>query len=95
MSDFDAILEMLSDDSHDLITALIPVKDIHSVIRKRGFEVDDKEIDELERYIKKMRTYITDQIHVMRGKHRLMQDAGLSLFVENEQLRSGNGAVNW
>lgn len=98
LSDFKAVLEALKSDPHDLICEILPQKNIGGVLKDRGFELEEEEIAELEKYVKKMRTYITDQIHVMELKVDQMSRSKFETFslsrIRNVA-NSGNSAVNW
>jgi hypothetical protein len=80
----EAFLERLWLD-HQLVTKLLLNRDIAQVIKEEGFELDESFMPWVELSVKKIRTYITDQIHFMQAKRN--RNPGYS--------SSGNGSVDW
>lgn len=70
---------------HELVTKMLLNRDIAGVIKEEGFALDESFVPWVELSVKKMRTYITDQLHFLEAKRN--RNPAFS--------SSGNGAVDW
>lgn len=70
---------------HELVTKMLLNRDIAGVIRDEGFNLDESFVPWIELSVKKIRTYITDQLHFLEAKRN--RNPAFS--------SSGNGAVDW
>jgi hypothetical protein len=89
------IIDRLNNDQQFIID-LLTAPDVKQVIAARGFTADAKFLDYVEQSIKKVRTYITDQIHVLEVKS-LTSGGPSTMGVLPASVRSssGNGFGNW
>jgi hypothetical protein len=62
-----ALVERLWQD-HELMSKLLLNKDISKVLKAEGFDLDENFLPWVELSVKKIRTYITDQLHFMRAQ---------------------------
>lgn len=78
------LIERLTVDKQ-LLTKLLVERNISNVIKEASFEISDPGLMRLEAAIKKIRTYTTDQLHVL----------SLKASTPQRPFESGNGAVDW
>ncbi len=89
------IIDRLNNDQQ-FIVELLTAPDIKQIITARGFTADAKFIDYVEQSVKKVRTYITDQIHVLEIKSAASGGAGgMGTLSSPARESSGNGFGNW
>jgi len=81
------LLERLKVD-HEFVSRLLLERDIGAAVRAAGFSPTPKMLGYVESSIKKIRTYITDQVHALETKKEQIHS---SVVVVN----SGNSAVDW
>lgn len=72
---------------HELITKLVLNRDIKNVLKEEGFDLPENFYVYVEKSIKKIRDYITDQIHGLEVKDMQIRNV--------VPANSGNGAVDW
>lgn len=84
--DAQVLIERLQID-RELITRLVLNPDIREVVNGEGFQVSDRFMGHLEKSIKKIRTYINDQVHVLEAKQADESRPRIS--------ESGNGWADW
>ncbi|GIW35476.1 MAG: hypothetical protein KatS3mg072_2809 [Meiothermus sp.] len=81
------LVERLKFD-HEFVTRLLLNADVKGLIAEAGFEPSPKMLGYVETAIKKIRTYITDQVHGLETKKEQIHS---TVAVIN----SGNSAVDW
>jgi hypothetical protein len=81
------LVERLRQD-HNLMTKLLLNRDIDKVLEEEGFNVDENFLPWVELSVKKIRTYITDQLHFMGAQ--IPGRVGFGFSNNNN-----NGAQDW